>query len=83
MNPIRTLLEKFRDLRPPEEETARHLSEALREVLGIDLPQERVRIRGGVAFIEGSSPLKSEISLEKNKILAAVRSRGSRLQDLR
>ena len=83
MNPIRALLEKFRDLRPPEEETARHVSEALKEALGIDFPKEKVRVRRGVAFVEGSSTLKSEASLEKNKILAAVRSRGSLLQDLR
>lgn len=73
MKGIGDFLSRYLGLRPP----GAVLADALREVivgeLGVELPEDAIKISGTTAFIRAPSVLKSEIALRKENILRQVK----------
>jgi len=86
MHGITAFLQKFAHLTPPERSIKRTVSEALRDVCDISLPESAIRVRGSAVTINTSSVIKSEIHLHRREILATISRKaplGVRVSDLR
>lgn len=84
MKPLGAFLARFRALKAPGEALEKALHESIADVCGTPLPPYVIRVRGAVAFIQGSSALASEIALKKTRILEKVREKvGKGLSDIR
>lgn len=84
MRGIGDFLSRYLGLRAPGAALADALREALLELFGEDVPTDRIRIAGGVAFIQAPSVLKSEIAMRKEELLKVVFSKvGEGLREIR
>jgi uncharacterized membrane protein len=83
MNPLAAFLARYKDLRPPTEATQKLLAEAMQAKLGVEVPLNKIEIRRKTAFIQGSSALKSELSLREKEIILYVREKGGAVDELR
>lgn len=81
MKLVGDFLSRFQSLTPPHDSLKRAVSDALREVLGISVPLDKVSIKNGVAFVGVSSVAKSAIQVHRGKVLTAVFERTPKARD--
>lgn len=75
MYPIRDLLDRYFRLAPPDTAVRRALSESIKDVANMDVPQRAIKIVGDVAYIDIDTTLKSALFMRQNAILARVEER--------
>lgn len=73
MNPLASLLERFRSLKPPEASLKKALVRALSQVANLDISIEKVRLSQDVAFLDVEPIVKSEVFLKKGELLRRVK----------
>lgn len=83
MNPIGAFLERFKNIRPPQEAAQKILAEAVKACLGVVLEHTTISIKNKTAFFTASAVLKSEILLKQKEILSYAKERGVTLSELR
>lgn len=85
MDRVGNYLEKFKKLAAPHEEVRKILSQAIEGVAGIKIEARDISVRGTVAYIGVAAALKSEIFLNKKKILGSsgLSVGGEKITDIR
>jgi len=66
---ISSFLSRFERLTPPERSIKKAFQDIAKEVLGVTVHEKEMSIRGGVLYINTNSVLKSEIVINKARIL--------------
>ena len=69
MEAIKLHLEKFRRLRPPDDELKTFLLAAIKEELGATLNKKAISFQGRTVFLRAPSALKAEVYLHQEAIL--------------
>lgn len=82
MENIAKFLEKFMGLAAPNEKPRRMIVEVIENLLGSKLEMKDVSIKENIAYIKGGSHLRSEIFLNKEKILEAIRERTAKDEEV-
>ncbi len=72
MKLVGDFLSRFQNLTPPNDAVKRAVQEALREVVGVEVPRENISIQYGVVFLKTSSIVKNTIRLQRGKILETI-----------
>lgn len=87
MDLISTFLGKFKLLTPPQSVFKKALCGAVKAVLAIDIPLERVRVDRSIAYLDINPLLRSEIRLKKTELLTLANKElgqfGRALKDIR
>ncbi|GEM_PF-5055498 len=69
---INSLLTRYAHLALPDHDARVAVTKVLKERLGVELPLQKVSVERGVVFLNTSSIIKSEVSLQKIEILAEL-----------
>jgi hypothetical protein len=69
MKNISDFLKRFQSLTPPDDSVRKELARVASEVSGAAISSKDIRTRNGVAFINGSSIIKSAVAVHRAKIL--------------
>lgn len=72
MKSIGDFLRRFQSLTPPNDAVKGAIAVAVHEGAGIMISKKDVQIAHGVAFIAGSSIVKSVIAMNRGKVLTAL-----------
>jgi len=72
-NHITNFLEKFKKLIFQKEEIKNIITKVISEEIFYQLEKEKIKIKNGIIFLEGSPILRNEIMLKKNKILIKLK----------
>jgi hypothetical protein len=72
MKKISGFLERFSKLTPPDDAVKRELAAAISEALHTAVSKKAIQIAHGVAFVAGSSVMKSAIAINRGKILQSL-----------
>lgn len=73
---ISSFLKKFKKILLSGEEERKIVSEEIAKVAFVDIPPESIILKGGTAFINAKPAAKSEIFMNKGKILRGIIERG-------
>jgi hypothetical protein len=79
-------LSKFKNIVPPERSVKRALLSVLKNECGIVLKDKEIKVRGKMVYLSTSPAARSEIALQKSKILDALHKKlggNRRIVDLR
>ena len=63
-----SFLGRFQKLTPPDDAVRRAVAEAIRNVAGVPITREKVRVVRGVAFVTCSSVARNAIRVARGKI---------------
>ncbi|MCH7529672.1 hypothetical protein IIB50_00950 [Patescibacteria group bacterium] len=66
---IATYLTKFKNIIPPNAFIKEECSKVVNDELGVELSGDEINVQRGVVYIKANQIIKSEILLNKNKIL--------------
>ncbi len=83
MKKIEALLGRFKDLDIPDKEVRMEVSAALLKIINTEIDIKNISIKRRIAYIKSDSSLRSEIFMNKNKILALLSLRGVAIDNLR
>lgn len=72
MKNISNFLARFSSLTPPDGAVKREVAAAIEGALRVPVSPRAIQIARGVAFVSGSSIMKSAISVKRGAILAAL-----------
>lgn len=72
MDGIHTFLKKYLDFTPPEKAVARAVAKALKETLDIEISENDISVRAGIAYVPLSGAYKSELIFKKKEVLGIV-----------
>lgn len=72
MEKIGNLLGRFKNIGIPNETARNYVAEAIYSELGEKIDFKNISIRNGVAYVKCDSSAKSEIFIQKEKILKAI-----------
>lgn len=67
------LLEKYRKIKPKDEDKKLAVLSAIFESCGIQMDKSEVEVKGWNIFLKTSSKARSEIFMRKQKILASLK----------
>lgn len=70
---IGSLLEKYKKIKPKDEDKKVAVISAIFELCGIQLERSEIDVKGWNIFLKTSSKVKSEIFIRKPKILANLK----------
>ncbi len=69
---IGNLLNKFKDLTPPNELIKNVATGSIKEVLKIEVPKKNIKISGNIIYLDATPALKSAVFTNKNSILKKI-----------
>lgn len=69
MDSLASFLDRFRKLKPPEASVKRAVSGAIRDVVQIEVSEDRVRLARGVVYVDVDPLIKSELFLKRTELL--------------
>lgn len=72
MKKIADFLSRFKSLTPPDDAIKKELAAAIEEALHVPVGKKSIQIAHGVAFVAGSSVMKSAITVNRGKILQSL-----------
>ena len=78
MDAVKLYLAKFKGLRPADDQLKESLQSVVKELLGIELAKKNITVQRWTVFVSGSAGLKSEIYINREKILTALSTKLSR-----
>lgn len=82
INPLSALLEKFKNLKDPKEERVRIAGIISRE-LGFEISEDQISLKNGVLSINADNYLKSEIFMQKEGLLEALKNENFSISEIR
>lgn len=72
MRSISSFFERLKNLTVPDGARRDAVCRALRDVLGVEVDRARVRIDGGVAYLNVSPSLKAEVQFKEQELIANI-----------
>lgn len=72
MKKVSEYLTLFRKLTPPHRAIKRSTTQIIKQQLGITLSEHDVGVRAGIVYVSAPSVLKSEISLNKERLVTLI-----------
>lgn len=72
MELIRSFLERYSNLTPPDAIVRKVVSEKINEIISINVDIKKIKISRGIAFIQTSPGAKNKLFLKKQKVLSHV-----------
>lgn len=69
MKSVGDFLARFKSLTPPDDAVKKEVASAIEEALHISVSKKSIQIAHGVAFVAGSSVMKSAIAVNRGRIL--------------
>lgn len=73
MKRLQGLLERFRNINPPDRAVQNAAVAAIKKVTGLTLTRASIKVQKGVLYLKTKSVIKSEILLHKKEILSAIK----------
>lgn len=83
MKDLTEYLRKFQRIIFSGEEESKIISQEINKILGLDIKAGDLDLRDGVVFLKTKPIIKSEVFINKVKILEALSQRGIAIKDLR
>lgn len=81
---IESFLQEYRKRLFAQEDKRALLRKIIKEMSGVDVPEENFKLKKGEVFIKGNPMVKNEIFLYKEKILERFKSQGEKgISDIR
>lgn len=72
-NHINNFLDKFKKILFQKEEIKNIVTKIISEEISFPLEKDKIKIKKGIIFIEGSPVLRNEIMLQKKQILIKIK----------
>ncbi len=82
INHLAYLLEKFKNLRNPKEERVK-IASVITEKLGFEISEDQVSLKRGTLLINADNYLKSEIFMQKDTLLEALKKEGLQVFEIK
>ena len=71
-NNISSYLEKFRNIKPPNDSIKKVVIDVISIELGVDLLTENLNVKNNIVYINSSPTLKNEVLFNKKELLGLV-----------
>ncbi len=75
-------LNKFKKISENRDFLRKAVSEAVKNICGIDIDPEDIDVRDGIARIRSKPIIKNEIFLKKNKIMDFLKNKTDKIADI-
>lgn len=72
-NHITSFLEKFKKIIFQKEEIKNIISRIISEEINFQLEKDKIKIKNGIIFVEGSPVLRNEVMIKKKQILIKIK----------
>jgi hypothetical protein len=72
MKSVGDFLSRFKSLTPPDDAIKKEVAAAIEEALHVSVSKKSIQIAHGVAFVAGSSIMKSALAVNRGKILQSL-----------